>query len=157
MRSLGAPWDFAGYPCAIIAGDVLIGGKTVEEHDANLRKVLNRARGETQSSQVQVLAEPGKDRPFRRLAMIGEKPNSTDAPAVQRIVGMAICLGRLIPNLSKLTAPLPQLTSEMRSSKLSSRLRRSFELNDYIYGNPVTIETDLVTILNNSASSRLRG
>ncbi|XP_042338488.1 uncharacterized protein K02A2.6-like, partial [Plectropomus leopardus] len=35
---------FAGYPCAIIVDDILIGGKDIEEHDANLRKVLNRAR-----------------------------------------------------------------------------------------------------------------
>lgn len=35
---------FPGYPCAIIVDDILIGGKTVEEHDINLRKVLNRAR-----------------------------------------------------------------------------------------------------------------
>ncbi|CAI5671963.1 unnamed protein product [Oreochromis niloticus] len=35
---------FAGYPCAIIADDILIGGRTMKEHDDNLRKVLDRAR-----------------------------------------------------------------------------------------------------------------
>ena len=35
---------FEGYPCAIIVNDILIWGSTEEEHDANLRKVLERAR-----------------------------------------------------------------------------------------------------------------
>ena len=35
---------FEGYPCAIIVDDILIWGSTEEEHDANLRKVLERAR-----------------------------------------------------------------------------------------------------------------
>ena len=35
---------FEGYPCAIIVDDILIWGSTEEEHDANLRKVLETAR-----------------------------------------------------------------------------------------------------------------
>ena len=35
---------FEGYPCAIIVDDILIWGSTEEEHDTNLRKVLERAR-----------------------------------------------------------------------------------------------------------------
>ena len=33
---------FEGYPCAIIVDDILIWGSTEEEHDANLRKVMER-------------------------------------------------------------------------------------------------------------------
>ena len=35
---------FEGYSCAIIVVDILIWGSTEEEHDTNLRKVLERAR-----------------------------------------------------------------------------------------------------------------
>ncbi|KAK7096600.1 hypothetical protein V1264_005876 [Littorina saxatilis] len=35
---------FEGFPCAIIVNDILIWGSTMEEHDANLRKILERAR-----------------------------------------------------------------------------------------------------------------
>ena len=35
---------FEGYPCAIIVNDILIWGSTEKEHDANVRKVLERAR-----------------------------------------------------------------------------------------------------------------
>lgn len=35
---------FAGYPCAIVVNDVIVGAKTTEEHDRNLKKVLEQAR-----------------------------------------------------------------------------------------------------------------
>ena len=35
---------FAGYPCAVIVDDIIIGGKDDKEHEQNLRKVLDRAR-----------------------------------------------------------------------------------------------------------------
>ena len=34
---------FAGYPCAIIVDDIIIGGCDAAEHDANLTKVFDRA------------------------------------------------------------------------------------------------------------------
>ncbi|CAL9702176.1 unnamed protein product [Knipowitschia caucasica] len=35
---------FAGYSCAIIVDDIIVGGRDAAEHDANLKKVLDRAR-----------------------------------------------------------------------------------------------------------------
>ena len=35
---------FAGYPCAVIVDDIIVGGNGEEEHDKNLKKVLDRAR-----------------------------------------------------------------------------------------------------------------
>lgn len=35
---------FMGYPCAVIVDDIIVGGKGIEEHDKNLKKVLERAR-----------------------------------------------------------------------------------------------------------------
>ena len=35
---------FDGYPCEIIVDDLLVYGKDLAEHDANLTKVHNRAR-----------------------------------------------------------------------------------------------------------------
>lgn len=31
---------FTGYPCAVIVDDVLVGGRTVKEHNDNLERVL---------------------------------------------------------------------------------------------------------------------
>ena len=52
---------FAGYPCAIIVDDIIVGGRTEVEHDANLKRVLDRARSqsETQPPQMQVPADGG--------------------------------------------------------------------------------------------------
>ena len=45
---------FAGYPCSVIVDDIIIGGRGVAEHHANLRKVLEGHRrsisGYTQTS-----------------------------------------------------------------------------------------------------------
>ena len=35
---------FAAYPCAIVVDDLLVWGEGTVEHDANLRKVLQRVR-----------------------------------------------------------------------------------------------------------------
>ena len=35
---------FAGYPCAIVVDDLLVWGEGTAEHDAILRRVLQRAR-----------------------------------------------------------------------------------------------------------------
>lgn len=35
---------FAGYPCAVIVDDIIVGVNGEEEHDANLRRVLDHAR-----------------------------------------------------------------------------------------------------------------
>ena len=35
---------FAGYPCAVIVDDIIVGGNGEEQHYENLKKILNRAR-----------------------------------------------------------------------------------------------------------------
>ena len=41
---------FAGYPCSVIVDDIIIGGRVVAEHDANLRKLLeNCSKGHGRS------------------------------------------------------------------------------------------------------------
>ncbi len=88
---------FSGYPCAIIVDDIIVGGHDVAEHDANLRRVLNRARG------VKLKLNPAKCR-FRldqvsyvghiftseglkadpsKIKAISEMPDPKDVPALQ--------------------------------------------------------------------------
>ncbi|XP_039462577.1 uncharacterized protein LOC120436178 [Oreochromis aureus] len=131
---------FMGYPCAVIVDDILVGGKGIEEHDKNLKKVLERAR------QVNLKQNPKKCK-FRlkevsyvghiftdeglkadptKISAINEMPPPEDKTSLQRFLGMINYLGKFIPNLSEL-------------------------FYDYIYGKPVVIETDhqpLVTIQN---------
>ena len=56
---------FAGYPCAIIMDDIIIGGKDPDEHERNLKKVLDRARQvklrlNPESQQMQIWTQRGE-------------------------------------------------------------------------------------------------
>ncbi|XP_038151255.1 uncharacterized protein K02A2.6-like [Cyprinodon tularosa] len=115
---------FAGYPCSVIVDDIIIGGRTVAEHDANLEKVLTRAR------EVNLRLNPAKCK-FRleqvsyvghiftceglkadptKTAAISAMPVPTDVTSLQRFLGMVNYLGKYIQNLSEIAAPLRQLT-----------------------------------------------
>lgn len=111
---------FAGYPRAIIVDDVLIGRKTVEEHDINLRKVLDRAREvnlrlnllkcrlrlDEVSYVGHVFTKDGLRADPSKTTAISEMAVPPDVPALQRFLGMVNYLGKFIPNFSELSAPL---------------------------------------------------
>lgn len=114
---------FAGFPCAIIVDDIIVGGKGEKEHDENLKKVLNRAR------QVNLKLNPQKCKfKLREVSYVGHlfteqglKPDPakiqaitemqppSDKAALQRFLGMANYLCKFIPNFSELATPLRQL------------------------------------------------
>lgn len=115
---------FAGYPCAIVVDDIIVGGRTEAEHDANLKKALDRARkvnlrlnprkckfrltevvyvGHVFTSEG-LKADPDKTTAITEMLVPG------DITALQRLLGMINYLGKFVPNLSELSAPLNQLT-----------------------------------------------
>lgn len=114
---------FAGSPCAIIVDDINVGGKGEKEHDENLRMVLNRAwqvklklnpkkckfRLKEVSYVGHIFTELGLKQDPAKVQAITEMPSPEDKAALQRFLGMANYLGKLIPNFCKLTAPLQQL------------------------------------------------
>lgn len=115
---------FAGYPCAIIVDDIIMGRNGEEEHDENLKRELNRAR------EVNLRLNPQKCK-FRlsEVSYVGHiftnkglraDPEKTKAitkmqppdnvTALQHFLGMINYLGKFISNLSELSAPLIELT-----------------------------------------------
>lgn len=93
---------FSGYPCAIIVDDI-IGGHDTANHDANLKRVLNRAcevkrkRNPAKCKfcldQVSYvgyifISEDLKADPSKTKA-ISEMPAPKDVPALQLFLGMA--------------------------------------------------------------------
>lgn len=114
---------FAGFPCAIIVDDIIVGGKGEKEHDENLRKVLSRAREVKLKLNPQkckfrlkevsyvghLFTEHGLKPDPAKIKAITEMPPPDDKASLQRFLGMANYLGKFIPNFSELSAPLRQL------------------------------------------------
>ncbi|KAK7907206.1 hypothetical protein WMY93_015818 [Mugilogobius chulae] len=143
---------FAGYPCAIILDDILIGGKDIEEHDANLRKILNRAREvklrlnplkcKFRLNQVSyvghVFTAHGLKADPSKTKAISDMPVPTDVPALQRFLGMVNYLGKFIPNYSEITAPLRQLTHKDTEWSWHEQQQRAFDtLKEHMSNPPV--------------------
>ena len=114
---------FAGYPCAIIVDDLLIWGSTVEEHDRNLHKVLERCREVNLKLNVKKckfrldhISYVGHEFTSRgllpdssKIEAIKNMPAPTDVAGVQRFLGAVNYLHKFIENLSEKTAALRQL------------------------------------------------
>lgn len=114
---------FEGYPCAIIVDDLLIWGTTEEEHDANLRKVLDRARqvglklnrkkcqfrAKTVRFVGHKFTEEGLMPDEEKVTAIRNMPQPEDRAALQRFLGMTNYLSKFIANYSEKTAPLREL------------------------------------------------
>ncbi|CAI5639180.1 unnamed protein product [Oreochromis niloticus] len=115
---------FAGYPCSVIVDDIIIGGHRVAEHDANLKKVLTRAREiklrlnpdkcKFRLDQVSyvghIFTKDGLKADPSKTTAIGAMPVPTDVTSLQRFLGMVNYLGKYIQNLSEIAAPLRKLT-----------------------------------------------
>ncbi|XP_054283462.1 uncharacterized protein K02A2.6-like [Macrosteles quadrilineatus] len=108
----------------IVHDDIIVGGTTSEEHDENLKRVLDTAlklgikfnpnKMQFKKSEVKYLGhivsaagiQPDPD----YVKAIVEMDPPTDKKGVMRLLGMLKYLSRFIPNLAKITAPLRYLT-----------------------------------------------
>ena len=112
---------FAGYPCAIVVDDLLVWGEGTVEHDANLRKVLQRARevslkltpnnSKFRLDQVfyvgHLFTKEGLKPDEAKVKAIKEMPSPDSPEALRQFLGMINYLHKFINNL--MTAPLRQL------------------------------------------------
>uniref|UniRef100_A0AAQ6A9J5 ribonuclease H n=1 Tax=Amphiprion ocellaris TaxID=80972 RepID=A0AAQ6A9J5_AMPOC len=115
---------FAGYPCAVIVDDVIVGGRSVAEHDANLKIVLERVievnlrlnphKCKFHLDQVgyvgHIFTSQGLKADPSKTAAITDMPVPTDVTSLQRFLGMVNYLGKYIPNFSDIAASLRKLT-----------------------------------------------
>lgn len=114
---------FEGYPCAIIVDDILIWGTTPEEHDANLRKILDRAREVGLKLNIKkckfrtksvnfvghTFTEDGLKPDEEKTKAIRNMPKPDNQAALQRFLGMTNYLNKYIQDYSEKTAPLREL------------------------------------------------
>ena len=113
----------AGYPCAIIVDDLLIWGKRTVEHDANLKKILQRAREIDlklclkkctfhldQVSYVGHQFTKGGLKPDdAKVTAINEMPAPDSPEALRQFLSMINYLHKFISNFREKTAPLREL------------------------------------------------
>lgn len=106
--------------------DLIVTGETEEEHDRNLRLVLNRAikynvkfnKSKIQYKQKsveflgQIFSEKGISLNEKYVKAIMNMKNPVDKKELLRFLGMVKFVGKFIPNLSLITAPLRDLTRD---------------------------------------------
>ena len=106
---------FEGYPCAIIVDDILIWGSTEEERDANVRKVLERARqivlklnlskckfrARSVSFMGHTFTDEGLKPDTEKTDAIRNMPAPENQAALQRFLGMTNYLNKFIKDYSE--------------------------------------------------------
>ena len=107
----------------VITDDILIYGRTIQEHNNRLETVLKRARKvnlklnpeksvicKTTVNYVgHTLTPEGVKPSASRIQAINEMVTPTDKKGIQRFLGMVGYVGKFIPNLSELAKPLRTL------------------------------------------------
>ena len=130
---------FEGLPSvAAIVDDILIYGRTRDEHDRNLRKVLDRAREKGIRFNPDKMKIGVKELPFighlvtdeglkideSKLQAILKHDVPDDRQKLERFLGMVNYLAKFTPNLAELTAPLRKLLKRNQNfSGISPKLR----------------------------------
>ena len=124
-----------------IADDLIVFGKDEEEHDKNLRKVMEVAQenpGKLNFDKCQVklprikfyglICEWGGDHPDPEKVMaIRDMPPPESASEIHTFIGLATYLGPFIPNLSEKTGPLCQLLHKESPFEWLPCLREAFD------------------------------
>lgn len=110
----------------IVMDDILIHGISVQEHDARLKQVLQRARklnlklnkqkSHIRKTEVQYvghkLTKDGLQPTDDRIRSISNLKEPTDVSELETILGMLAYVAKFIPNLSQLTEPLREVKKQ---------------------------------------------
>ena len=109
--------------CETDIDDILTWGRTIEEHDRNLERVLNRVaeinmtlgRDKCQFCQTEVtylgetLTQTGIKPDSNKIKAILQYTRPTSKHDLQRLLGMTNFIAKFLPKLSEVTAPLREL------------------------------------------------
>lgn len=145
----------------VIVDDILVHGKTLEEHNARLKSVLEKARTINLKLNIKkcVFAQPEVDYVGHKLTGEGIKPTDQRIAAIinmrdpenhselETILGMLSYVSKFIPCLSELNAPLRDLKKEetwnwndsakqafmkIKSTLVSTKVLRYYDLNKLV-------------------------
>ena len=119
--------------------DILVWGRTVEEHDERLEKALQRARQRNlrlnpdkckiRCTKVMYIGHPltgdGVKPDASKLEAILEMPVQEDKHGIQRLLGMVNYVAKFAPYVSDVTAPLRELLKKDMAWHWTERHERS--------------------------------
>ena len=126
--------------CRNISDDIIVYGKTVAEHDANLKAVLNRLREnnarlnkekckfsqKTVTFYGHVFGAHGIRADPKKIQSIKNAPRPTNASEVRSLLGMAQYVSRFIANFATIVAPLRELTRQDEPWRWEQHQEQSF-------------------------------
>ena len=112
-----------GYPCAIIMDDILVWGKTEQEHEANVHRVMQRLSEINLRLSVNkckykmtsvpyvghILTDKGLQVDPVKVEAISKMPSPENTQDLLRFMGMVKYICKFVPNLSEKSGVLNQL------------------------------------------------
>ena len=130
--------------------DILVWGRTLQEHDERLKATLERAREcnlkfkpekchfrSTSVSYIGHKLTPDGIKPDpEKIEAIINMPEPHDKKGVQRLLGMVNYVSKFVPNMSEITSPLRELLKKDVMWHWSVRHARAFEKIKTILANP---------------------
>ena len=150
----------------VIVDDILVHGRTIEEHNKRLKQVLDKARtiNLKLNKEKCVFAKPEVDYVGHKLTSEGIKPTNKRIKAImnmkepenfgelETVLGMLSYVSKFIPNLSELNAPLRELKKQEQwvwndaarqaFEKIKRTLVSTKVLKFYSLDKPVTLTVD---------------
>ena len=147
----------------VIVDDLLIWGENESQHDACLKRVLDRAKQRNrEKSQIKltqisyighILSKDGVRPDPKKDEAIAKMNTPKDKEELQRFLGMATYLSKFIPNMSQTAAPLRSLlekdiewhwedSQELTFQSLKQAVSRAATLKYFDPKKPVTVSVD---------------
>ena len=158
--------------CETDIDDILIWGRTIEQHDRNLERVLNRVseinmtlgRDKCQFRQTEItylgetLTQTGVKPDSNKIKAILQYTRPTSKHDLQRLLGMTNFIAKFLPKLSEVTAPLRELikknnefdwleTHEQAFVTLKNLIVQSETLRYYDVSKAVILQVDAICIV----------
>ena len=151
----------------IMVDDLLVYGKTKEEHDEKLLRVLNKANKlnikfnpaklevgkEELSFSGHIVSKDGLKPDPKKVQAITNMPSPKTKEALKSLMGMLAYLGKFIPHLAEVTEPLREIQKkgvifewktpqEKAFNRLKKILAKAENLQHYDVNKPVTLQVD---------------
>ena len=136
-----------------IADDIVVFGKTIEEHDRNMHGMLERCQGTglklnpekcfVKQEKIRfygiVCGKEGIQPDPSKVSALKQMSSPTGRQELQTFLGLANYMGPFIPNLSALTAPLRELLKGNYQFQWSSAHQEAYEKVKDSVSNEVTL------------------